>query len=44
MTKKAKHAPQKEERAFPKRANRRPRRKVGRRSEAVIHQNILGKE
>ncbi len=44
MTKKAKHAPQKDERVFPKKANRKPRRKVGRRSEAAIHQNILSSE
>lgn len=44
MTKKTKHAAQKDERAVPKRANQRPRRKVRRRSEAVIHQNILSSE
>jgi hypothetical protein len=44
MTKKTKHGPQKDERVFPKRANRKPRRKVGRRSEAAIHQNILSSE
>ena len=44
MTKKTKHAAQKHEKAVPKRAKQRPRRQMERRSEAVIHQNILASE
>jgi len=44
MTKKTKHVAEKDERVIAKRAKQRARRKVGRRSAAVIHQNILASE